>query len=219
MAVSKRTRFEVLRRDKHTCQYCGEKAPDVTLHVDHVIPVALGGSDKPDNLVAACKDCHFGKPSISPDSPLVAAVAERSAEYVLANANRAAHMDADLRAMADYCDEFHLTWDESIGSNRLPHDWERSIRTWWSMTVPQSALEYAVSTAASNRDVPFRDKFRYFAGVVWRQIDDYNLRYPAATNSGPVYSDHQVEEYGMSEWRRGYQQGIDAQKRECGEHG
>lgn len=36
MAVSKRTRFEVLRRDGHICQYCGEKAPDVTLHVDHV---------------------------------------------------------------------------------------------------------------------------------------------------------------------------------------
>ena len=26
MAVSKRTRFEVLRRDSHTCRYCGQSA-------------------------------------------------------------------------------------------------------------------------------------------------------------------------------------------------
>ena len=34
MAVSKRTRFEVLKRDNHTCQYCGAKAPNATLHVE-----------------------------------------------------------------------------------------------------------------------------------------------------------------------------------------
>lgn len=39
MAVSKRTRFEVLRRDDHTCRYCGQSAPDVKLTVDHVLPV------------------------------------------------------------------------------------------------------------------------------------------------------------------------------------
>lgn len=54
MAVSKRTRYEVLRRDNHTCRYCGGSAPDVRLTVDHVLPVTLGGSDDPSNLVAAC---------------------------------------------------------------------------------------------------------------------------------------------------------------------
>jgi 5-methylcytosine-specific restriction endonuclease McrA len=28
---------------------------------DHVIPVARGGSDDPDNLVAACKRCNFSR--------------------------------------------------------------------------------------------------------------------------------------------------------------
>ena len=59
MAVSKRTRFEVLRRDNHTCRYCGQSAPDVKLTVDHVLPVALGGHDDPTNLVAACKDFAY----------------------------------------------------------------------------------------------------------------------------------------------------------------
>lgn len=65
MAVSKRLRFAVLNRDKHTCQYCGRSAPEVVLEVDHVIPVALGGRDEPQNLRTACRDCNSGKTSTS----------------------------------------------------------------------------------------------------------------------------------------------------------
>ena len=57
MPVSKRLRYEILRRDNHACRYCGGTAPDVVITVDHVVPVALGGSDDAGNLVAACKDC------------------------------------------------------------------------------------------------------------------------------------------------------------------
>lgn len=63
MAVSKRLRYEVLRRDSHTCRYCGASAPDVLLRVDHVTPVALGGTDTPENLVTACDPCNSGKSS------------------------------------------------------------------------------------------------------------------------------------------------------------
>ncbi|MYS16585.1 HNH endonuclease [Streptomyces sp. SID4982] len=66
MAVSKRLRYEILRRDNHACRYCGATAPDVKLNVDHVIPQALGGTDKPDNLVTACADCNSGKTSSLP---------------------------------------------------------------------------------------------------------------------------------------------------------
>jgi 5-methylcytosine-specific restriction endonuclease McrA len=55
MAVSKRLRYEILRRDNYACRYCGATAPDVKLNVDHVIPQSLGGSDKPDNLVTSCR--------------------------------------------------------------------------------------------------------------------------------------------------------------------
>jgi hypothetical protein len=54
-------RFKVLSRDNYTCRYCGAKAPDVKLHVDHVIPKALGGRDRLDNLVTACEACNLGK--------------------------------------------------------------------------------------------------------------------------------------------------------------
>lgn len=60
-AIPKKIRFEVFKRDKFTCRYCGRKAPDVILELDHVVPVAEGGGDEILNLVTACRDCNRGK--------------------------------------------------------------------------------------------------------------------------------------------------------------
>jgi hypothetical protein len=59
--ISKRTRFEVFKRDSFTCQYCGQSAPDVILHIDHINPVAGGGDSDILNLVTSCIDCNLGK--------------------------------------------------------------------------------------------------------------------------------------------------------------
>ena len=65
MSLSIRTRFEILKRDNFTCQYCGGSAPVVVLEVDHVTPVSLGGSNAPDNLITSCRDCNAGKSNVS----------------------------------------------------------------------------------------------------------------------------------------------------------
>lgn len=56
-----RRRWAVLERDRFTCRYCGQFAPNVMLHVDHVVPVSEGGTDDLDNLVVACAACNQGK--------------------------------------------------------------------------------------------------------------------------------------------------------------
>jgi 5-methylcytosine-specific restriction endonuclease McrA len=61
VAISKAVRFEVFKRDKFTCQYCGAKAPDVVLECDHLQPVASGGDNDPMNLVTSCHACNNGK--------------------------------------------------------------------------------------------------------------------------------------------------------------
>lgn len=61
MALSKKIRFEVFKRDNFTCQYCGKKAPEVVLHADHIEPKSKGGKDTLLNLVTACIDCNLGK--------------------------------------------------------------------------------------------------------------------------------------------------------------
>ena len=72
-SLKKGIRFEVFKRDSFTCQYCGAKAPDVILEVDHIIPVKEGGTDDIMNLVTSCRDCNRGKSCkmISDDSVVV----------------------------------------------------------------------------------------------------------------------------------------------------
>jgi hypothetical protein len=59
--ISKKIRFEVFKRDKFTCQYCGRKSPDVVLNVDHIIPVAKGGTNTITNFITSCFECNSGK--------------------------------------------------------------------------------------------------------------------------------------------------------------
>ncbi len=58
-------RWKILERDKFTCQYCGQHAPNVKLEVDHVIPVTDGGTDDPDNLKTSCYACNRGKSGLA----------------------------------------------------------------------------------------------------------------------------------------------------------
>ena len=50
MSVSKKTRFDVFKRDRFTCVYCGRKPPEVVLNCDHVIPQI-------ENLATSCGIC------------------------------------------------------------------------------------------------------------------------------------------------------------------
>lgn len=59
--ISKTLRFEVFKRDGFKCQYCGRSAPEVILEVDHILPVAEGGTNDIINLITSCKDCNRGK--------------------------------------------------------------------------------------------------------------------------------------------------------------
>jgi 5-methylcytosine-specific restriction endonuclease McrA len=60
----KLSKKEVFLRDKFTCQYCGKKAPDLTL--DHVVPRRQQGSHTWENVVAACSRCNMRKAGRTP---------------------------------------------------------------------------------------------------------------------------------------------------------
>lgn len=65
MAVSKRIRFEIFKRDSFTCRYCGKGSPKVVLEVDHIIPRCEGGTDDEMNLITSCFDCNRGKAGVN----------------------------------------------------------------------------------------------------------------------------------------------------------
>ena len=59
------SRKNILRRDNHTCQYCGIHSTQLT--IDHIIPRQKGGPDTWENLVTACVKCNATKANKSID--------------------------------------------------------------------------------------------------------------------------------------------------------
>ena len=57
------SRKNVLKRDHHTCQYCGSRN---RLTIDHILPKSRGGRDTWENLVAACVSCNNRKGDRTP---------------------------------------------------------------------------------------------------------------------------------------------------------
>ena len=61
--ISTKLRFEIFKRDKFKCQYCGRSpdSSDINLQVDHINPVYEGGKNELLNLITSCFDCNNGK--------------------------------------------------------------------------------------------------------------------------------------------------------------
>ena len=51
----------VFQRDQYRCQSCGRSPELVSLQVDHIIPLAKGGSNDLSNLQTLCASCNGRK--------------------------------------------------------------------------------------------------------------------------------------------------------------
>lgn len=54
-------RFRILERDNFRCHWCGTPARETKLVIDHIVPLAQGGSDTAPNMCASCSPCNGGK--------------------------------------------------------------------------------------------------------------------------------------------------------------
>lgn len=169
--MSKKLRFDVFKRDGFECQYCGAAPPTVTLHVDHICPVAEGGATVIDNLITACAPCNLGKGprplSVTPES-----LASKAAE--------AAEREEQLRAYQDLLRDRHArlegeTWEVAeilspgCGERGFDRGDLRSIRQF----IEKLGV-FSVKDAAEIADDRMRysesKRFRYFCGVCWNRI-------------------------------------------------
>ena len=48
-------RYYVFKRDGFRCQRCGSR---VNLECHHIIPLGMGGTNHPNNLITLCHRCH-----------------------------------------------------------------------------------------------------------------------------------------------------------------
>jgi hypothetical protein len=147
------------------------------LTVDHVMPTALGGSDDPTNLVAACKDCNSGKSATAPGSPLVADVAADALRWASAM-KRAAEIqlgqEAQIQFEVDAVGDWWGSWTTSDGSvPPRPGDWEGSIRSLITAGLNfVDDFEPAVKVAMQQKNVQFDNRWRYFCGICWRRVQE-----------------------------------------------
>jgi hypothetical protein len=179
MAVSKRLRYEVLRRDNYRCRYCGIAAPDAKLTVDHVLPGTLGGTDEPGNLVSACADCNGGKSASTPDAALVAEVDEKAIRWSQAMQLAIERRTADLAENRAALHRFDQHWrshtDSDDGCVRLVHrdgSWRGSVTQFMSNGLDVESILEALDTAMDAPKIPDGSRWRYFCGICWRQIEE-----------------------------------------------
>ncbi len=60
--LTRKLRFEILKRDNYKCTLCGKSPEDgIKLEVDHKHPIAKGGTSQLNNLHTLCFDCNRGK--------------------------------------------------------------------------------------------------------------------------------------------------------------
>lgn len=176
MTVSKRLRYEILKRDNYTCRYCGANAPDVQLHIDHVTPEALGGATVPENLVAACEGCNSGKSSTSPSDELVADVNAKALAWKKAVQEAVVTFVRKLEQYAQLFEYFEEEWEygyesygETVSLGTLPTDWKTTIATFHERGLPIQLMDEAREIAAARR-ISDNKRFSYFCGICWNKL-------------------------------------------------
>jgi len=51
----------VFQRNNYQCQSCGKTKQETALEIDHIIPIASGGSNDISNLQTLCRTCNKRK--------------------------------------------------------------------------------------------------------------------------------------------------------------
>lgn len=59
--IPRKLRHQVFQRDGYRCRECGATNKQTRLHVDHIKPVAKGGTNDLSNLQTLCEDCNQAK--------------------------------------------------------------------------------------------------------------------------------------------------------------
>ncbi len=187
MTLSVKTRFEVFKRDRFTCQYCGKHPPDVLLEADHIVPRAAGGSDDIANLTTACSDCNRGKgarlleegtsPAVSQSA--IAEMQERieQTKAYMAAATEISSLEGDQVWSVEqaWCRAFKGTTEDLEGGRirlHLPEGgaWpeELTIKKFLRKIGLREVLE-AVDIAAERIGWPDRSAVKYFYGICYHK--------------------------------------------------
>lgn len=167
-SIGKKIRFEVFKRDAFTCQYCGAHPPDSILHVDHIVPVALGGGNEVENLITACAPCNLGKGATSLEV-VPQSLAAKAAE-IAEREEQLAGYSAVLAARRGRIEDNVWSVFEVLrpGEKSVPRDDFASVKRFVERLGPEPVIDAAEIAMAA----PVLDRlvFKYFCGICWNKI-------------------------------------------------
>lgn len=172
-ALSKRTRFEVFKRDQFACQYCGATPPRAILEVDHIDPIAAGGLDEMDNLITACFACNRGKAAV-PLTVVPQSLSDKAAEVAEREAQLAGYQ-AILQAKRERLEnDVWFVFDHWRHQTKTTHDRFNSVARFiekLGLDEVLSAADIAMAAPVSSEQA----EFRYFCGICWNKIREAGL--------------------------------------------
>ena len=170
-SISKKTRFDVFKRDGFICQYCGAHPPAVILHIDHIVPLALGGANSIDNYVTACAPCNLGKSATSlaeiPQSlkDKAGEVAERElqlAGYQKVMDGKRLRLEEEAAQVSEIYEEFNAGY--TLSASALV-----SVRKFIDAIGVHEVCK-AMEGACTRPTVRKGTEFKYFCGICWSII-------------------------------------------------
>lgn len=170
-AISKKTRFEVFKRDGFMCCYCGAHPPSVVLEVDHIKAVANGGDNEIDNLITACFDCNRGK-SDRPLDAVPATLAEKSARLAEAEAQLEGYQDlqsAKRERIESECWRVADILLDHFRKEGINKGHFQGIKTFVNRLGVMEVIE-SVEIAIGAKPYSYSSCFRYFCGICWNKI-------------------------------------------------
>lgn len=174
-ALSKRVRFEVFKRDRFQCQYCGQMPPAVVLHVDHIVPVAEGGGNEEPNLLTACEACNLGKGAVPleriPDSAAAQAkrLTERREQLAAFNAILMEEREEE-RELLDHLSGYWLEMEGRPGRVFVAgNDWWVGLKT-FTKHLPQVEIMDFMERAHPHEEWEEERRWRYFCKCCWNTI-------------------------------------------------
>ena len=168
--LSKKTRFDVFRRDEFICQYCGNTPPAVVLEVDHFCAVKNGGDNDIDNLITSCFDCNRGKGatnmSVAPQSVVEKMESLREKEQQIKEFNKQIRakrkrQDRQIESLSDILAEYK----EHVFSDSF----RESVRLNFIEVLTMEQMENAMHKACMKCGKP-NEAVKYFCGICWNTI-------------------------------------------------
>lgn len=172
MAVSKKIRFEVFKRDGFRCSYCGKEPPQVVLEVDHIDPKSKGGKDDINNLITACFDCNRGKKNIPLDKitnqlqenlEVLREKEEQLKEYRKFAAKIEKRIQQDIEEISEIYSTQYEKW---CFSDKFKN---QSLRRFLNL-LPKHEIVDALYIAISRYPTNDTKVIPYFCGICWHKI-------------------------------------------------